>query len=515
MLGKNRPLGDRVQSTKLDVLYIIKDDMSRDLDSDLLLRHLEAYDAAGEISLKIDSLYDETASPDILVVPTHTLVKEGRKRPNAVFVIMIEDETSMADGADRKGDMLLPLADDILTADMLSNPLIRKTCDHIIARVRLAKFERQALETLSSSPDALISIDKFGYITFVSPHYHRRYPGSIDVLYPGAHILEAMERVSEESRMLDHFGTMQELRNWWENPVGAKEFKLANGIWLRLHARKMDNGGTVITTMNITDYKKQQALLFAKSAQLAVSTEKERHLLEQQRQFVSMVSHEFKTPLTIIDGNAQIIERRGDELSSEKRTQRARNVRESVSRLVQLIERILSIHTLETGKFDIQPDHFDFSTMLQSVVEEYKEYGGKHRIDLVIRALPRTVYLDQKVMRQVVSNLIGNAIKYSPQADSIEVNAVSNGGHLLLEVRDYGVGIPKDEINRIFDRYFRASTATGISGSGLGLNLVKDFVELHGGSIVIESEIGQGTVVSVTLPIMESGAINHVLTNLT
>lgn len=368
-------------------------------------------------------------------------------------------------------------------------------------RTREAEAANQRADTvLAASPDTLIAIDSKGCISFMSQHYFLRYPKSAPRLH-GLHILDAFDLMADEVHLSKDDQRYIQMREWWKNPQGTREFRLASGMWVRLQARRMaSTGEIVVSTTDISEYKRQQALLAAQSAELASALEKEKDIVEQQKTFISMVSHEFRTPLTIIDGNAQIILSRGTTLPREMLERRAVTIRSAVERLIRLIETLLSAHMIESGKLTVEIEDCNLAQVIEEACTDQQDISPSHQIKLSMRDLPPVMRLDGKVIRQMMANLLSNAVKYSPQSPVVEVMAFAEADSVVIEVTDYGVGIPEDEQPRIFGKYFRASTSGGIPGSGLGLSLVKQFVELHNGSISLRSKVGVGTALTVTLP---------------
>jgi signal transduction histidine kinase len=361
---------------------------------------------------------------------------------------------------------------------------------------------QRADAVLTASPDALIALDENGCISFISRHYYTAYPLSAKMLARGVHILDAFKLVSHEIGLAETDPRYADMLEWWRKPKGAKEFKTDNGVWLRLQPRRIpETDGIVISTTNITNYKRQQALLAAQSEELAQALAKEKSVVEQQKTFISMVSHEFRTPLTIIDGNAQIIERRGDTIGKAMLDKRAGTIRAAVDRLVRLIETILSAHTLESGRLTPEPEPCDLSALIREVCAEQQDVSPEHGITLNLRGLPATMTLDKKMIRQALANLLSNAVKYSPEGKRVTVSGFCENGNLVIEVKDNGVGIPEKELPQIFDRYYRASTSAGVPGSGLGLSLVRQLVALHHGTVDLRSKVGIGTVIAVSLPL--------------
>lgn len=362
---------------------------------------------------------------------------------------------------------------------------------------------RRADTFLAASPDTLIALDAERRISFTSQHYKQRYPDDAHLFAPGRHILDAYEVIARSIPLAHDDPRYSEMKDWWLNPQGSREFRVSGGMWLRLQAKRMEDADEfVISTTDITDYKRQQALLAAQSAELTAALEIERKVVEQQKTFVSMVSHEFRTPLTIIDGNAQIILNRGAKLPEEMLQKRSTTIRSAVERLVRLIETVLSVHMMESGKLSIETAPCDLEKLVRDAAADQQDISPHHKITVDIGPIPRKLQLDEKVIRQTMTNLLSNAVKYSPKTPDIHVSVQQEGVDIVIQVTDKGVGIPEAEMPRIFAKYFRASTSGGIPGSGLGLSLVKQFIELHKGTIGLESQVGVGTIVTVRLPVV-------------
>lgn len=241
--------------------------------------------------------------------------------------------------------------------------------------------------------------------------------------------------------------------------------------------------------------------LAEQTKRLEQALEKEHELNGLQRQFVSMVCHEFRTPLAIIDGHAQRLIKRHATLAPDRIEAALGTVRTSVRRLTDLMESVLSASRLEAGAIEMTPAPCDLAEMIDEVVSNYREVNPTYRITADVDALPEQVTLDVKLMRQVVSNLLSNAVKYSPDAAHVRIEAAScDDGGVKIAVHDQGVGIPEGEVEKLFDRFFRASTSTGIAGTGIGLHMVKALVDLHGGRVDIKSEVDVGTTFTVYLP---------------
>lgn len=245
----------------------------------------------------------------------------------------------------------------------------------------------------------------------------------------------------------------------------------------------------------------RQAVL---TSSLEQALAKEREINETQRQFVSLVSHEFRTPLAIIDGQAQRVMRRIDKESPEGIAASMGKCRASVARLIGLIESVLSSSRLEAGALEFDPSPCNLIELLLDVARTQESINPSHRVLCDIDQLPADIAADEKMVRQIFTNLLSNAVKYSPKASEVWVEGRREGADVVIAVRDRGVGIPENEMEKLFGQFFRASTASGIAGTGIGLHLVKRLVEIHGGDISVTSVANEGTTFTLRLPIEQS-----------
>lgn len=238
---------------------------------------------------------------------------------------------------------------------------------------------------------------------------------------------------------------------------------------------------------------------------IRAALERERAAAKQQRDFVAMVSHEFRTPLAIIDGAAEILS--GPyQITEQQRAKRFKMIRDSVRRLNDLVESVLDFTRIDGGALKFQPEAIDLCALLRAVVDRVEAMQSTCRVALSVPDEPVVIVGDPKLLDHVFANLIDNAIKYSPGKSHVFVNleAAADGGARVVVV-DQGVGVPPDEIPKLFDRFYRASTASGIHGTGIGLYIVDQFLRLHGGRATLESKVGAGSTFTVHLPAGEAG----------
>ena len=247
--------------------------------------------------------------------------------------------------------------------------------------------------------------------------------------------------------------------------------------------------------------RERTAEVHEKAVQLESALEKEKEFSALQRKFISMASHEFRTPLAIIDGAAQRVERRLDSIETPELEKRLSRIRGAVRRMLELIESTLSASRLDEGHVAMRPQDVDLGELVRTVCERQNELSDELKIHLDLDDLPDRVEGDPSLLDQVFTNLLSNAAKYTPDSPEIAITGTRQAdGFLTIAIADNGIGIPKDELSQLFDRFFRASTSEGIAGTGIGLNLAGELVEMHGGTISVESDVGVGTTFTVRLP---------------
>lgn len=248
----------------------------------------------------------------------------------------------------------------------------------------------------------------------------------------------------------------------------------------------------------VRDITKEQAA--QESMQQALDKQKE--LNSMKSQFISMTSHELRTPLTSIKSNTDLLSYHLEEikqLDPAKLKRFVARIDNNVDRLNQLISNILTIGKLDSGKVPFSPVLMDVHTFLTKKVLADFASRGSH-IDCHVVGTARKMELDEKLFTQIIINLIENAIKYSPDAPPPQVTLHYMATELEVQVRDFGIGIPQEELNKLFNTFYRASNVDNIQGTGLGLSIVKQFVEIHKGKIKIESAVGKGSTFYLIFP---------------
>ena len=262
----------------------------------------------------------------------------------------------------------------------------------------------------------------------------------------------------------------------------------------------------VVFRNNAIELAHSQRGLVQQAAMLEERLEAERQLTALQRNFVSMASHEFRTPLNIIDGHAQRIINLKDRARPEDVAERAGSIRRAVQRMTQLMDALLGSARLFDGEARLyfHPAEFEPGELLREVLNTHRESSPTAHIVERLDGAPPAMFGDRALLFQAFSNLISNAVKYSPQGGLVRVEASQEADRLVVRVVDQGLGIPEQDLERIFDRYHRGANVTGVAGTGVGLYLVKTVVSLHGGEVEVASREGRGSWFTIRLPIAQA-----------
>jgi two-component system, OmpR family, sensor kinase len=253
---------------------------------------------------------------------------------------------------------------------------------------------------------------------------------------------------------------------------------------------------------NALDLAQNRQALAQQAAMLQEKLKEEQRLTLLQRNFVSMASHEFRTPLGIIDGHAQRMMSMRDRLTADELAERARKVRNAVRRMTQLIANLISSSRLIDGRigFNYHPTQVDLTAIVREACHLQRELTADAPLLDSLEKEPLMVYGDASLLSQVLGNLMSNAVKYSPNGAPVRITSSQDGAHVAVVIEDRGIGIPDTDRERVFERYYRGSNTSGIVGSGVGLYLVKTIIDLHQGSIMLDSRENEGSRFTLRLP---------------
>ena len=305
------------------------------------------------------------------------------------------------------------------------------------------------------------------------------------------------------------------------------------GLWLNLEAREKfladlrRNGslreaeyqlrtrrGTVhavLVSADIVEVNREQHVLafFADITErkrveneLLRTVAREKELGQLRSNFVSMVSHEFRTPLGIIQSSAEILEDYLDQLEAGERKEHLLSIRRSTRRMASIMEEVLLLGSLDAGKVEFKPVTLELRTFVQALVDEVLSATGRRcSIELSLSDMPAEIHGDERLLRHIFTNLLTNAVKYSHAGPPVRFEIACVDADIVCAIHDQGIGIPEADLEWLFNAFHRGHNVDDRPGTGLGLVIVKRCVDLHSGKITVESKIGQGTAVTVRLPI--------------
>jgi PAS domain S-box-containing protein len=233
---------------------------------------------------------------------------------------------------------------------------------------------------------------------------------------------------------------------------------------------------------------------------LNAALEKERELNELKSRFVSMASHEFRTPLATILSSVSLVAKYGELEEKEKQNKHITRIKSSINDLTDILNDFLSVSKLEEGRVECSPERFNIHEFTSSIILEMQSLSKDNQQIKYIHSGEEIVSLDKKLLKNILFNLISNAIKFSPEGKPVEVETDFTKPRVKIQVKDHGIGISSEDQEHLFERFFRGRNATHVQGTGLGLSIVAKYVELMNGSINFESKEKKGTTFSIRFP---------------
>jgi signal transduction histidine kinase len=251
----------------------------------------------------------------------------------------------------------------------------------------------------------------------------------------------------------------------------------------------------------LADAKKLTEKVTDQRAEVRKALEKEKELNELKTRFITTTSHEFRTPLATILSSAELLEYYSHKLPESEKQELLQQIETATKRMTQLLNDVLAINKAEAGKVELKPAPLNLEKFCREIVAEMQlSAGNKHEIVFVNSGDCTSAVMDEKVLQHILSNLLSNAIKYSPAGGIVEFKLACQDREATFQIQDSGIGIPPKDREKLFESFHRAQNVGNIAGTGLGLSIVKRMVDLHGGKISVQSEVGVGTTFTVTIP---------------
>ncbi|MUG99895.1 PAS domain S-box protein [Scytonema sp. UIC 10036] len=365
-----------------------------------------------------------------------------------------------------------------------------------ISEIALRESEQKYRSVVDTVKEIIFQRDKDGLWTFLNPAWTEITGFSVEESL-GTNFLNYIhpddrQQILELCQILTHSHrdcSRHEVRyltkdgsfRWME--VFARLIRDASGVTL----------GTSGTLNDITQRKQAEQ-------ELRKALEKEKELNQLKSRFVSMTSHEFRTPLTTIMGTTELLKHYSNQWNEDKKLVYFDRIHTAVNRMTQMLDDVLLLGKVEAGKWDFYPIWINLVNFCNSLIEELQLTAqAEHKIILTIEGEPTDAYIDEKLLTHILNNLLSNAIKYSPLGGNVRFSLIFLDREIVFQVQDRGIGIPKEDQKHLFEGFYRAHNVGKISGTGLGLAIVKKAVELHKGKITVNSEVGVGTTFTVTI----------------
>lgn len=234
--------------------------------------------------------------------------------------------------------------------------------------------------------------------------------------------------------------------------------------------------------------------------ELAIALEKEKELSDLKSRFVSTVSHEFRTPLSTILSSAALLGKYTTTEDQPKRERHVGRIKENVKHMNAMLEDLLSLGKLEEGIEEVSCEVFSLHKFMLEFIDEMTESDLNNQEIVYEEIGEEMVNTDKRLLRNILTNLVSNAMKFSPENSVIYIHVESKNAKVTISVKDSGIGISESDRQNLFERFFRARNAANIPGTGLGLHIISKYLELLGGTITLQSEIGKGSVFTISIP---------------
>lgn len=378
------------------------------------------------------------------------------------------------------------------------------------ARLVLARDitqEKQAREALQASEEKFrqiaenihevfwVSDDEVHEVLYVNPVYEQIWGRNCENLY--ANPKSFIDAVHPEDRERVIANLEQNAKKEFDieyrivRPDGSVRWVWDRCFPIKNAAGEVYRRGGI--TQDITERKQGE--------EIRRTLEKEREINELKLRFFSMASHEFRTPLSTILISAQLLENSSKEWSKEKKLKNLYRIQSAAKTMTQLLTDILTLTRAESGKLEFNPEPLDIENFCQSLVEEIEfSTRAQQNIFFISQCVSKSACMDEKLLRSIFTNLLSNAIKYSPEDSHIYFILSCEWGEAIFQIQDKGIGISPEDQELLYQSFHRGKNVGDVAGTGLGLAVVKKCVELHGGSIAVESKIGLGTTFTVGIP---------------
>ncbi|MFQ5784121.1 MAG: ATP-binding protein [Alphaproteobacteria bacterium] len=380
----------------------------------------------------------------------------------------------------------------------------------IEAEERAARAQNQLAAAIDSSSEAFALFDRHNRLVICNEKFREYHPLIADLLEPGVSYRELICKGAERGQFTDAVGRadawIEEELARIDDPGPAREQRLTDGRWLKVSDRRTGDGSMVCLRTDITELKEREAMLRRAEESSRQARETAEVANRAKSEFLANVSHELRTPLNAIIGFSEIImgEMFGP-IGSQQYKDYVKDIHDSGSHLYSVINDILDVSKVEAGELELIEENVDVADAIARSVRMINERAASSKVTITVEVpedLPKLLG-DERKLKQILLNLLSNAVKFTPEGGTVTATAgVDADGGLRITVSDTGIGIAEKDIGEVMRPFGQVDStlARRYEGTGLGLPLTKALVELHDGTLDLNSEIDRGTTVIVRLP---------------
>jgi PAS domain S-box-containing protein len=367
------------------------------------------------------------------------------------------------------------------------------------AEQALRQKEERFRSLIENGLDIITVLDAEGVIDYESPSIERILGYKPETLI-GKNLIQYIHP-EDQSHVLKTLA--QTIKNSYLALNIEFRFKHQDGSWRVLeavgkayfesinHSQKLS---IVVNSRDITERKRAEEIRY--------SLERERELSEARFNFVSMMSHEFRNPLGTIIASGELLKNYSHKTTPAQKERCLDRIEDAAQEMMQLLNDILNLSRAEVGQLEFNPQPLYLEEFCQNLVEAIQlSTSHQYQLNLVISGECTQSCMDEKLLGHILNNLLSNAMKYSPQGGKVQFEVSCDQDQAIFQIQDWGIGIPEHEQKQLFESFYRAQNVGKIPGTGLGLCIVKKFVDLHNGKISLKSQVGIGTIFVVTLPL--------------
>lgn len=374
------------------------------------------------------------------------------------------------------------------------------------AQIELEESKRRLEAILDNLVDGIITFDETGIIESSNPAgaYLFGFERHQIVGQPIQALVPALAERPDEMALTDFIASLSDLG---DELIGRRRDGTLFPMYFAVSQIMLDDRRLFTAIIqDFTERKYLESQILDKE-RLNIALEKERELRDLKNRFISMMSHELRTPLAAIRLANSMLKQYGDRLTEAEKRESYDAIDAQVDHLTELVNDVMTISRTDFAGDAFNPEVLDLETYCRDIIEEMQlAYRMQRSITFAGPGRRIEARIDRKLLRRAITNLLTNAIKYSPEGEPVDVELTLTDGEAVIRVSDRGIGIPPEDLKRLFEPFHRASNVGKIQGTGLGLAIARQAVELHGGSLSVESTVGVGTTFYLRLPMIDGQA---------